>query len=99
MSGADLETFSEQEAKELAQEVVNRQLTALRDAVMKVESDHRIHPETVVISGEGEFLARRVARNVKVISLGDQLGPEISQSACAHAVAILARESIVDQPW
>jgi probable H4MPT-linked C1 transfer pathway protein len=99
MSGADLETFSEQEAKELAQEVVNRQLTALGDAVMKVASDHGIHPDTVVISGEGEFLARRVVGNAKVISLGDQLGPEISRSACAYAVAKLAQESMVNHIW
>jgi probable H4MPT-linked C1 transfer pathway protein len=98
MSGADLETFSEQEAEELAQEVVNRQLTALGDAVMKVASDQGIHPDTVVISGEGEFLARRVVGNVRVISLGDQLGPEISRSACAYAVAKLAQESMVNQP-
>jgi len=99
MVGADLETFSEQEAKELAQELVKRQLTALQDAVMKVASDHGIHPDTVVISGEGEFLARRALGNVEVISLADELGPEISKSACAYAVAILAQESIMDQSW
>jgi probable H4MPT-linked C1 transfer pathway protein len=99
MVGADLETFSEQEAKELAQELGNRQLTALRDAVIRVTSDHGIHPDTVVISGEGEFLARRIVGNVKVISLADQLGPEISKSACAYAVALLAQESMVNQPW
>src|SRR5882672_8672192 len=81
MIGEDLETFSEQEAKELAQELVNRQLTALQDAVMKVTSDHGIRPDTVVISGEGEFLARRVVGNVEVISLADQLGHKISKSA------------------
>jgi probable H4MPT-linked C1 transfer pathway protein len=99
MIGEDLETFSEHEAKELAQELGNRQLTALRDAVIRVTSDHGIHPDTVVISGEGEFLARRALGNVEVISLADELGPEISKSACAYAVAILAQESIMDQSW
>jgi probable H4MPT-linked C1 transfer pathway protein len=97
MVGADLECFSKHDANELAREISNRQSAAIREAVMKVTSDHG-HPETVVISGEGEFLARRVVGNVKVISLGDQLGPEISRSACAYAVAKLAQESMVNQP-
>lgn len=54
-------------------------------------------PRTVVISGQGEFLAHRVVRRLgfssQVISLTEVLGPEISRAATAHALALIARES------
>jgi probable H4MPT-linked C1 transfer pathway protein len=49
---------------------------------------------TYVVSGSGEFLARRVIEtepaNAAVLALTDQLGPEISACAPAYAVAVLA---------
>jgi hypothetical protein len=35
---------------------------------------------------------RRIAATAKVVSLADQLGPAISQAACAYALAVLAGE-------
>jgi uncharacterized hydantoinase/oxoprolinase family protein len=53
-------------------------------------------PHTVVVSGKGEFVARRVLDKLKlksgVISLSKELGPELSLCAPAHALAVLARE-------
>jgi probable H4MPT-linked C1 transfer pathway protein len=49
-----------------------------------------------VVSGSGEFLARKVAENdssSEVISLTERLGPEVSACAPAYAVAVLATES------
>ena len=52
----------------------------------------------IVISGQGEFLARRVAARMglenNIISLAEQLGDRVSSCAAAHAVAVLAREAV-----
>src|SRR5262249_29461396 len=53
----------------------------------------RPSPGTVVVSGSGEFLARAVAAaafaGAQVRSLGEELGPGLSQAACAYALAAL----------
>ena len=53
-------------------------------------------PHTVVVSGQGDFLARRVLEKAKIkanlVALARELGPELSQCAPAHALAVLARE-------
>jgi hypothetical protein len=50
------------------------------------------------VAGEGEFLARRVVKKtfseIKVISLARKLGAASSRCAPAHALAVLARESM-----
>lgn len=51
----------------------------------------------VVLAGAGEFLLPMVLDVAGIdaaqrISLGERLGPALSTSACAHAVAVLARE-------
>jgi probable H4MPT-linked C1 transfer pathway protein len=51
---------------------------------------------TFIVSGSGEFLARKVAESkyssLNDISLSDRLGPEVSACAPAYAVAVLATE-------
>ncbi|MDZ4782748.1 MAG: hydantoinase/oxoprolinase family protein [Planctomycetia bacterium] len=53
-------------------------------------------PKAIVISGQGEFLARAVVQKLRsdasVVSLHEQLGPAASRVAPAFALAILARE-------
>ncbi len=52
-------------------------------------------PAAFVLSGAGEFLARRVLEpfvGAEIVSLSDRLSPDLSAAACAHAVAILAAE-------
>jgi uncharacterized hydantoinase/oxoprolinase family protein len=55
-------------------------------------------PSTVIISGQGEFLARELVRRMglecRVVSLANELGPGVSRAAPAHALAALAREAI-----
>ena len=50
----------------------------------------------VVISGRGEFLARRVAQqvaaNAELVALSEQIDDAVSVCAPAHALAVLARE-------
>ena len=53
---------------------------------------------TVILSGSGEFLARKVfaARehfDLDIVSLADHLGPAVAACAPAYAVAVLATES------
>jgi probable H4MPT-linked C1 transfer pathway protein len=54
---------------------------------------------TVIVSGEGEFLARQVAERAfgdapveRIVSLNDELGPTVSACAPAYALAVLASE-------
>ena len=93
---ADRETFSEDDASEAAQAIARKQLAMICAATEKVVSHLGATPERVVISGEGEFLARRVVERVApaaaLVSLRERLGPEVSQCATAHALAVLARE-------
>ncbi len=52
--------------------------------------------KSVIISGQGEFLARAVMQKLRtdatVISLSEQLGHQVSRVAPAHALAVLAHE-------
>lgn len=53
-------------------------------------------PSAIVVSGQGEFLARAVAQKLRcearIISLTDRIGAEASRVAPAFALAALARE-------
>ena len=78
-----LQEFQTEEIQEMASRVASRLSTGCA---------------AVVISGHGEFLARRVAVRMglenNTISLAEQLGDRISSCAAAHAVAVLAREAV-----
>jgi probable H4MPT-linked C1 transfer pathway protein len=93
MIGSDRSRFSSQDAVELAQQFADAQLQLLRDAADQVLSG--FHPTAVLLSGQGEFLARQLVQKVAVlnratqVSLADRLGPITSRAACAHAVAVL----------
>jgi probable H4MPT-linked C1 transfer pathway protein len=99
----DLETSAEADRNELAERICNQQVRMIRRAIERVSSAIDGPIETVALGGSGEFLApsvltgrpeplRRIAATAKVVSLADQLGPAISQAACAYAVAVLAGE-------
>jgi uncharacterized hydantoinase/oxoprolinase family protein len=71
-------------------------LTLLGQSVRHVVAAMPKPPDVVILSGEGEFLGRRLladlAMNVHTISLTDALGSDVSRAAPAHALAVLARE-------
>jgi probable H4MPT-linked C1 transfer pathway protein len=96
---ADPEALDRRETTKLAQRILLRQVYQLTMALDHVLRSLPGSADTVVISGEGEFLARLVLnqqngfRGGRVISLADKLGPEISRAACAYALAVLAQES------
>ena len=93
---ADRETFSEEDAVAAATYVSECQTAQIGIGARRVMSQLKQRPATIIVSGSGEFLARRVAERLaaeaKIASLSDQLGPEVSACAAAHAVVVLAAE-------
>lgn len=55
-------------------------------------------PTTIIVSGQGEFLACRLAARLapaaRVVSLTDRLGPQSSRGATAYALAWLAQREL-----
>lgn len=90
---ADRETFTMRDAMAAAQAVATAQLSQVAVAANKVISRMPSPPATIIISGQGEFLARRVAEALKhsgaIVSLNKELGPAISRCATAHGLAVL----------
>lgn len=95
---ADLETSTAEEREKLVNRVLLKQVYSLSFAVEQVFGLLREPPRTIVVAGEGEFLALPVLKKqdaftpCPVIRLQETLGAEISRAACAHAVAVLAAE-------
>ncbi|HVJ81362.1 MAG TPA: hydantoinase/oxoprolinase family protein [Planctomycetia bacterium] len=96
--GADRTRFSDEDARELAAQMASAQSFNLAAAIRQVISANVVELKTVVVAGQGEWLARRTAAaipelaNAAVVSLSEKLGPEASVAACAHAVATLLDE-------
>jgi probable H4MPT-linked C1 transfer pathway protein len=97
---ADPDSFDQQETTKLAQRALLRQVYQLTMAFDHVLRSLPRGADTVVLAGEGEFLARLVLsqqnsfRGGTVISLSEKLGFERSCAACAYAVAVLAQEML-----
>ncbi len=96
---ADATIFTIDEARRAAEAIRDRQLARLEAALAQVVARMPASPEVVIISGQGEFLARRLlerfsfgAAPPKIVSLSEALGPQVSRAAPAHALAVLARE-------
>ncbi|MBL8798100.1 MAG: H4MPT-linked C1 transfer pathway protein [Planctomycetia bacterium] len=101
---ADLESTTEAERRALAMRVGNRQVTLIRQALERVSENLPRPIDRLIVAGSGEFAARaaldllpeygsRLSSIAEVISLGEKLGPAVSEAACAHAVAVLASEA------
>lgn len=99
MKCADVETFSLSEAKDLANRAMLWQCVKYKNAVEKVVRRLHSAPRYIIQAGSGEFLIPAILQIQKpfkaphAISLAQRLGPDISQAACAHAVAMLAKET------
>jgi probable H4MPT-linked C1 transfer pathway protein len=92
---ADRTMFGPSDAFQAARVVAEEQLALLEHATRRVIA-LRGRPTRVVISGQGEFLARRLIERLRldatIVALSDELGPVVSRCAPAHALAVLARE-------
>lgn len=93
---ADRTMVSVDEALSLAAAIAEAQVRRIGRAVEEVVGRLPVPPRKAVLSGTGEFLARRVLERSQlaagVLSLSERLGPAISCVAPAHALAVLARE-------
>jgi probable H4MPT-linked C1 transfer pathway protein len=96
---ADATMFSLDDAAIAAQHINAGQEKALRNAVNHVVGRMRTPPESLILSGHGEFLAAAAThqadwprRRPEMISLNKLLGPDISRCATAHALAVLFNE-------
>ncbi len=91
----DRDEVSFAEAVAIARFLADVQRQRLAGSLERVASRFEMPVETVVVSGSGLFLARRlVAENrrtsrAKMVSLDDRLTPGIAEAACAYAVAQL----------
>jgi len=92
---ADTTMYSMADAKRAAQEIRESQLELLCQSAQQVIARMSAAPKIVILSGQGEFLARSLWKRLglpsKVISLSVEFGAEVSGAACAHALAVLAR--------
>lgn len=99
---ADRKTFTEDDAAGLAAAVQGAQIDTLAAAASRVIGAMSNSPKTVILCGQGEFLARdlidgliqaeALEEPIQRVSLSEQLGPQVSRAAPAHALAVLARE-------
>ncbi|MCI0335591.1 MAG: H4MPT-linked C1 transfer pathway protein [Planctomycetes bacterium] len=94
---ADATMFSLEDGQRAAAAVQDAQTSQIRSAIRQVTASMACQPECVVLSGMGEFLAKNLVREelprIRPVSLGERLGPKISQSAPAHGLAVLALEA------
>lgn len=95
MRCADAEDFSATAVRDLAERAVQTQWQAVGSAIDRIlQNRQAVH--RIVVSGSGEVLGRNVcARHallarIPVTSLAETLGAELSEAACAYAVAMLA---------
>lgn len=95
---ADRDMFSEEDALAAAAAVARGQLSKLGIAARNVLRRLPDPPGTIIVSGQGEFLARRLCErlqvNATIVSLADKFGAEVSHVAPAHALAVLAKERL-----
>ena len=95
---ADATTFSDDDAAVAADHVRQCQSALLHEALCKVAGDAGARFETIIVSGQGEFIPLRLLSQRfperRVILLSETLGEQASRCAPAHAVAVLAREGV-----
>ncbi len=92
MIGADLEMISYERAVTLATALAAMQRDLIVRSARLAMSGRQ--PDRVIVSGSGAFLASDVCPDVKRVNLSEKLGPAISSSACAYAVATLLQTKL-----
>ena len=94
---ADDDEFNHRDAVRMAQTVWDAMVELLATGMQRVAAAHG-EPRRIVLSGHGEHLAcEAVARcqwPVELVPLSAELGPQLSRSAPAHALAVIANEGM-----
>lgn len=98
---SDTDQLEEGELLQVAKQFQEAQLDHLTTAMNQVLRRQNRAPQMVILSGEGEALAKKLIlqrfpnlSQVDRLSLNDLLGPEHSQAACAYAMAKLGKERL-----
>jgi probable H4MPT-linked C1 transfer pathway protein len=95
MLAADSDEFNHRDAVTAAQGLADAQTARLASAISKVAATLPAPLAKVILSGHGEFLAEAALSSLALtpptIALTRELGPALSRSATAHALALLAR--------
>jgi len=99
---ADSESCPREETYSLAAEVHHRQRRLVRGAIESAAHILSEAPETFILAGSGEFLGRQAIDEAPALagrrlSLSEELGSDISHSACAYALMVLAQEQLDGQ--
>lgn len=99
MLGGDRETLKDEAIVQFAVTVYQRQVAMLARAVRQVRDGLKEELTRAIVSGSGEFLARRVIKaalpdfpEAQIVSLTADLGERLSTCAPAYALAVLAGE-------
>lgn len=97
---ADRTEFTEQDAIAMSAFIAQVHCGALDTSLRQALAATSGPCDAAVISGEGEFLARRVlreheaTRNCRIVSLSEQFHPALAEAACAYAIATLLHEKL-----
>jgi probable H4MPT-linked C1 transfer pathway protein len=92
----DREEIDLDEARSIASHFAEAQQKRLSSAIGNVIGREAGPLDTVILSGSGELLARKIVaenpwtRGSRVVRLSETLSGAIAEAACAHAVAMLA---------
>lgn len=96
MVGADRSVFTHDDALVLSRAADRLLVARLVEAARRATVSTIGRPSAAILSGSGEFLARRVAQilcpDAPILSLGHLWGIENSTAACAYALVLLARK-------
>jgi probable H4MPT-linked C1 transfer pathway protein len=97
MVGADRDGFSREDAIAFARSAQECLIERLVHAAMRASAPTIGRPGAAVVSGSGEFLARRLAGRIlepegPIIGLNDAWGAVASSAGCAYALVLLAAE-------
>jgi probable H4MPT-linked C1 transfer pathway protein len=99
MVGADRDVFTVEDAQAFARAADEVLLARMSAAVERACSATVGRPRSAVVSGSGEFLARRLAQRVcapgaTIVALDEAWGPVASSAGCAYALLELAKERL-----
>ncbi len=92
---ADPESFTEHEALELARQAAEAHTDLLLAALRQVKDATATECRFAIVSGSGEFLARRIATAAgisRILELNARVGTESSEAACAYALTQIAAD-------
>jgi hypothetical protein len=94
---ADDEGFNHRDAVAIAQSACQHQSSTISFAIRQVMAGLPAAPRRIILSGQGEFLARRIVQKdrlaPRIVSIARQYGEIVSRCAPAYALAVLAREA------